>query len=347
MWEKTLISPDTSLAKAIEIIDQTGLQIALVIDQERHLIGTVTDGDVRRAILRHMTLNQPVIKAMNSNPSYVCSEQARENAVLIMKQKKLRQIPVLNRDKQVIGLEIADDLIHLPVRSNWVILMAGGMGKRLQPLTDACPKPLLKVGDKPVLETILESFIEQGFKRFYISVNYMAHMIMDYFGDGSKWAVEIVYLNEPYPLGTAGPLAMLPVKPQEPVLLMNGDVLTKVNYRKLLEFHVENMTSATMCIKQQYNQIPYGVVKIYNNRLQQIIEKPSQHIFVNAGLYIFNPEILSYVPRGKRCDIPDLFKLLLDEGKEIAVFPIREYWIDIGRFDEYERANHEFGEVFG
>lgn len=346
MWKNVLITPDTPIVKAIEIIDRSGLQIALVVNENGRLLGTVTDGDIRRAILKHLNLDKAVSTAMNPAPCYVYREQPRENAIFIMKSKKLHQIPVLDEDHCVVGLEIADELFTPTVRDNWVLLMAGGLGRRLEPLTENCPKPLLKVGDKPVLETILESFAEQGFRHFYISVNYKAEMIKKYFGNGSRWAVEIKYLHERKSLGTAGALGLLPEKPRNPLLMMNGDILTKMNYGKLLDFHQMNQTEATLCVKEYNNQVPYGVVTVQNNRLLRIEEKPEQRFFISGGIYVFNPVALDYVPSGSTLDIPVLLKTLLAHGKEIAVFPIREYWIDIGRFDDFERANNEFGQVF-
>lgn len=345
MWRKILISADTPIVKAIEIIDRSGLQIALVVNENGRLLGTVTDGDIRRAILKHLNLNEAVTTAMNPVPCFVYREQARENAILLMKSKKLHQIPVLDEGHHVVGLEITDEIFTPPPRDNWVLLMAGGLGRRLEPLTEKCPKPLLKVGDKPILETILESFVEQGFRHFYISVNYKAEMITKHFENGSRWGVEIKYLQESKSLGTAGALGLLP-KPKEPMLLMNGDILTKMNYGKLLDFHKTNQTEATICVKEYNNQIPYGVVTIQKNRLLKIEEKPQQHFFISGGIYVFNPTVLDYVPPGLTLDIPILFKTLLAQEKEIAVFPIREYWIDIGRFADYERANNDFAKVF-
>jgi len=346
MWKEVLITPDTPVVKAIEIIDRAALQIVLVINEKGQLLGTVTDGDIRRAILKHQSLDEPVREIMNPNPRFIYKDQPRENAILLIRKSKVRQIPVLDEQHRVLGLEIADELLEPPARNNWVILMAGGIGSRLKPLTASCPKPLLKVGNKPVLETILESFVEQGFHHFYISVNYKAEMIIDHFGDGSRWAVQIRYLHENKRLGTAGALGLLPSKPEEPLLLMNGDILTKINFGQLLDFHQKNQTEATICIREQHNQIPYGVVAIHNNRLKQIDEKPVQHFFINAGLYVLNPRVLEYIPAGSYFDIPDLLKSLMNKGNEIAVFPVREYWIDIGRFDDLERANNEFSEVF-
>lgn len=346
MWRETLINPDTSIIKAIEIIDRTGLQIALVVDEEGRLLGTVTDGDIRRGILKHLGHDEPVAKVMNPDPCFISQDQSRENALLLMKNMRLHQIPILDRQQRVVGLEIADDLMNSPTRRNTVVLMAGGLGRRLQPLTEQCPKPMLKVGDKPLLETIMEGFIDQGFRIFYISVHYKADIIMRHFGNGSRWAVKISYLHETKPLGTAGALGILPEKPQEPMLMMNGDILTRINLAKLLDFHKNTHSIATICIKEYSHQLPYGVVTIGSNRVKKIDEKPIQKFFINGGLYVFNPEVLEYIPADSYLDVPDLLKILLQQGKEVAAFPIREYWIDIGRSSDYERATQDYKKEF-
>ncbi|MBU7008494.1 nucleotidyltransferase family protein [Phosphitispora fastidiosa] len=346
MWRNVLITPKTPIVKAIDIIDRSGLRIALVVNDNGRLLGTVTDGDIRRAILKQLSLDEAVSVVMNPAPSYVYSEQSRQNAIQLMKSKKLHQIPVLDKGHHVVGLEIADELFAPPSRDNWVMLMAGGLGRRLEPLTENCPKPLLKIGNKPLLETILESFAEQGFRHFYISVNYKAEMIKKHFGDGSHWAVDIKYLQEGKSLGTAGALGLLPAKPEEPLLLMNGDILTKMNYGKLLDFHYKNLAEATICVKEYNNQIPYGVVTVKKDRLLKIEEKPQHHFFISGGIYVFNPAVLDYVPHGSSLDIPDLLRTLLAQEKKIAAFPIREYWIDIGHFDDYQKANNDFAKVF-
>lgn len=347
MWEKALISPGISIAKAIRVIDETALQIALVVDERGRLLGTVTDGDIRRALLKHPDLEDAVGRIMNTRPCFIYEGQSRDQALLLMGSRKVRQIPVLGPDRRVVGLETADQLLNPPQKDNWVMLMAGGMGRRLHPITASCPKPLLKVGDKPILETILENFVEQGFHNYYFSIHYKGEMIRQHFGDGSRWGVEIHYLYENRRLGTAGALSLLPERPEKPLLLMNGDILTRVGFGRLLDFHSQSLTAATACIKEQCNQIPYGVVSFEKNRLQKIEEKPRKCFFINAGLYVLNPEVLDLVPVDTYLDIPDLFQSLLHNGKEIAVFPIREYWIDIGRLDDYEKANSEFTEVFG
>lgn len=345
-WKDVLISPDTTILKAIEIIDASSLQIVLVVNEKGQLLGTVTDGDVRRAILRGITLDMPVRDIMFQSPTVAGSHETRDAIVAKMKAKQLRQIPLVDQNGCVIGLDIWDDLIAVPERDNIVVLMAGGLGSRLGELTKDCPKPLLRVGDKPVLETILENCKEYGFSRYYISVNYKAGMVKEYFGDGSRWGVDIRYIEENKRLGTAGALGLLPEIPASPLLVMNADVLTKINFKHLMEFHEEHQSIATMCVREYEFQVPFGVVQVDDHRLTDILEKPVHRLFVNAGIYVLDPEAIDLVPRNDYFDMPFLFEALLQKKKEVTAFPIREYWLDIGRMDDLEKAKGEYSEVF-
>jgi dTDP-glucose pyrophosphorylase/predicted transcriptional regulator len=345
-WKKVLVSPDASIRDAIRIIDQGALKIALVVDGENRLVGTVSDGDVRRGILGCCDLESAVSGIMNSSPSVAGKNDGREKILALMRQKQIHQIPLVDEEGVLIGLEVIDSLLNMGRRENWVVLMAGGLGSRLKQLTAGTPKPLLMVGDKPILETILDNFIEHGFSRFFISVNYKSEMIEEYFGDGSRWGVRIEYLREDRKLGTAGALGLLPEKPSAPVLVMNGDLLTKVNFRHLLDFHTEQLSFATMCVREYDFQVPYGVVRLDRHRLLSIEEKPVQRFFVNAGIYVLDPDVLEAIPHSAYLDMPSLFGDLVARKKETAVFPIREYWLDIGRMDDFERAQADFAEVF-
>lgn len=345
-WKKILVSPTTPILQAIKIIDAGSLQIALVVDEQNRLQGTVTDGDIRRGILKGITLEKFVSMVMNPNPVTARLNDVKENILSIMKMRGLRQIPVLDEEGSVTSVEFLDELIKLRKRENWVVIMAGGIGSRLRPLTDECPKPLLKIGNKPILETIIENFIEYGFYRFYLSVNYKAEMLKDYFQNGSRWGVEINYLHENKAMGTAGPLGMLPTDAAQPILVMNGDILTKVNFQQLLDFHREHEADATMCVREHAFQIPYGVAKMEKHRLIDIEEKPVQRYFVSAGIYVLEPKTLKLIPSGSHFDMPDLFKRVISQGMEVTTFPIREYWLDIGRMEDLERAKGDYPEVF-
>lgn len=345
-WTKILVSPETPILKAIRIIDDSSMQIVLVVEEGNRLAGTVTDGDIRRGILKGISLANPVREVMNREPTVAHLNEGREHILNLMKKKQFRHIPILDEKNCVVGIEILEDLISVPDCGNWVVLMAGGAGSRLAGLTTDCPKPLLKVGEKPILETILEKFIGYGFRRFFISVNYMADRLEAHFGDGSQWGVDISYLREKKKLGTAGPLGLLPDRPTTPLLVMNGDLLTNVNFRQLLDFHTERGGVATMCVTEYHFQVPYGVVGIEQNHLVGFEEKPVHRFFVNAGIYVLDPATLDHIPRDSYFDMPTLFEKLLAMKREIAPFPIREYWLDIGRLDDLERAKGEYPEIF-
>lgn len=345
-WKQILIPPSASILRAIETIDQGALQIALITDGDGRLLGTVTDGDVRRGILRGVGLDREVSEIMNIHPITASSQDTQETILATMKLRRLQQIPIIDRDGLVIGVQVLADILRSNQRDNWVVLMAGGLGTRLAPLTNDTPKPLLKVGTKPLLETIMQNFIEYGFHKFYLSVNYKAEMIRDYFGDGSRFGVEIRYVHEEKRMGTAGALSLLPERPEETFFVMNGDLLTKVNFQQLLDFHQEHGAAGTMCVREYDFQIPYGVVKTDKHRLMGIVEKPVEHFFVNAGIYVLEPECIDLIPQDEFYDMPSLFEQLIARQRETSVFPIREYWMDIGQMADYERANGEFAEVF-
>ena len=345
-WQQALIGPESTVREAVETIDAAGLQIAIVADEDGRLLGTVTDGDIRRAILRGTSLDDAVAQVMNENPTTAREHDDRETLLRLMRQRNLHQIPLLDATWRVVGLEVLDHLLQPVRRENPVVLMAGGLGSRLSPLTDDTPKPLLHVGAKPILETILEAFVQHGFGRFYLSVNYLAEQVEAHFGDGSQWGVEIEYLRERERLGTAGALSLLPERPTEPLFVMNGDLLTRLNFAHLLDFHAEHAAAATMCVREYEMQVPYGVIETRSHHILDIREKPTERYLVNAGVYVLQPEALDLIPKGKFFDMPELFMRLIQQEQETAVFPIREYWMDIGQVDDFKRANGDYSEVF-
>lgn len=345
-WKNILLLPETPIRETIRVLDASTAKIVLIVDANNRLLGTVTDGDIRRCILKGMSLDEITHKIMNSDPTVAMVDESRESILHVMQRKALHHIPIVDQDRRVVGLETLGELTQLPTRDNWVVLMAGGLGSRLRPLTDECPKPMLKVGNKPLLETILENFIEYGFHRFYISVNYMADVVKAYFGDGSRWGVDIGYLHEDQRLGTAGALSLLPESPTEALLVMNGDLLTKVNFKQLLDFHAGHHAQATMCVREYDFQVPYGVVKIDDQRIICIDEKPIQRFFVNAGIYVLEPASLGFISANTYFDMTTLFEKLIELNKETAVFPIREYWLDVGQLADYDRANGEYRDIF-
>lgn len=323
-------------------MDRSALRIALVVDDTRRLLGTLTDGDVRRALLKHMPLSIPVNQVMCKTPQVAQKDWSRERILAVMERLQLLQLPVVNAEGEVIGLETLHGLLHQRQINNAVFLMAGGFGSRLYPLTETCPKPLLKVGDKPILELILESFVKEGFHRFFISTHYMPEKVREHFGDGSRWGVSIRYTHEEVPLGTAGALGLLPHDEIcEPLLMMNGDLLTTLNYRDLLAFHQDHDSVATMCVRDYQYQIPYGVVKGDGHLIRAMEEKPVQRFFVNAGVYVLSPELVRSVAKGTRVDMPTLLEQSMADGHRVSMFPIREYWLDIGRMEDFQKAQIE------
>jgi dTDP-glucose pyrophosphorylase len=346
-YQKSFLYLPATIKDVMSHLDKKALGIVLVVDEQYRLLGTITDGDVRRAILRGLSLESPADQIMNKTPKIIRAGIENEEAIRIMGDIKVEHLPVVDENEIVVDLKILHDIVQPERKDNWVVLMAGGLGTRLYPLTENTPKPLLKVGGKPLLEIILEGFVRQGFHKFYISVNYKAEMIEDYFGDGSRWGVQVRYLRENKRMGTAGALTLAPESNGLPMIVMNGDLLTKVNFNQLLHFHDQHNSAATMCVRDYTYQLPYGVVNIDRNRLVSLEEKPIKHHFVNAGIYVINQSVINLIPRDTFFDMTSLFETLLQERLEAGVYPIREYWIDIGRIDDFNRANVEYLDVFG
>jgi dTDP-glucose pyrophosphorylase len=346
-WKDIAIQPNATLREALETIDRGARQIALVITDACHLEGTVTDGDIRRALLKGHGLDTPVSEVMNANPVTGLLEEDSRIWQRTMQRHSLRHLPIL--DTRGCVIELVEYLPPSePRRSTPVVIMAGGLGTRLRPLTEEIPKPLIPVGPKPVLETIIENFASQGFENLFLCLNYKGQMIQDYFGDGERLGIGIRYITEDRRLGTAGALSLLPETPREPIIVMNGDLLTKVDFVRLLEFHNKQGFVATMAMREYSHQVPYGVLQVGEGyRIQRLTEKPIERHYVNAGIYVLSPEALSLVPEQKFYDMPSLFQRLMDMQRPVGSFPLRDYWIDIGRIEDLERASVEFAEMFG
>lgn len=345
-WKKVLISESTPIREAIKVIDDGALQIALVVDKNERLLGTITDGDVRRGILQGIALEEPAARIMNINPRVAQGHQSRAEILKLLRQKTLHQVPVVDLGGRLVGLEVIDDLMRPQTRDNLVVIMAGGLGSRLGHLTKDCPKPMLRVGGKPILDTIIEKILESGFRNFCLAVNYKAEMIKDHFGDGSKHGCNIEYLHEKEPLGTVGALSLMPTRPVSPTLVINGDVLTKVDFNHLLSFHHEHNAKATMCVREYDIQVPYGVVKVDGHRFVGIEEKPAHKFFINAGIYVLDPDALAMLTPSEHCDMPSLLNRVAQKDQETAVFPVREYWLDLGQIEDFNRAKGEYDGEF-
>lgn len=342
---KLLYVTDT-IGKAMRTIDASAGAIGLVVDEHGRLIGTVSDGDVRRALLRGFTLESSLADVMNRNPLSVANDADPEKVRAMMREKAIRHVPVIDRERRIVELRTIEDYLRPAARPNTVVILAGGEGVRLRPLTEKCPKPMLPLGKQPILEVIVERLKQLGFSRMFISVNYRAEMITDHFKDGANFGIEIRYLRESKPLGTAGPLSLLPETPREPILVMNGDIVTKLNFPSMIDFHAEHGSAATMAVREYEVQIPYGVININDMTISSVQEKPVQRHLVSGGIYVFSPEVLSLVPRDTRYDMPDLFNELKARNLSAAPFFVREYWLDIGRLDDLNQARIDFHDLF-
>lgn len=344
-WKHILITPNHTIRDALTCINNESLRVALVVDANNTLLGVVTDGDIRRGLLNNLSLDTSVFEVMNTKPITVSTETSNSSLIKLMKEKNILFVPRLNNG-QVVGLETLHDAIKTPRYDNPVFLMAGGFGTRLKPLTDNCPKPMLKIGKKPILEIVIQSFINAGFWNFYISTHYMADQIREYFGNGSQWKININYVHEELPLGTGGALGLLPKDiPDLPVIMMNGDVLTNVDLQQLLIFHTESCADVTMCVRKYEYQVPYGVIEGKGNRVINMTEKPIQCYFVNAGIYVVDSDVVKSVPVNFKIDMPKLLERKMELGRNILMFPIHEYWMDIGRMDDFKQAQYDISSL--
>ena len=345
-WKEICVRPDATIRQAMTALDRGAMQIALVVDDSFHLAGTLTDGDVRRALLDGRSMDTPVAEVMNPNPVTGLVAEGRDIWQRTMQRHALRHLPLLD-SAGCVGDLARYELPSEPERNTPVIIMAGGLGARLRPLTNDIPKPLLKVGSRPVLETIVENFAEQGFRHITLCINYRGDLIREHCGDGSRWDVEISYVEEPDRMGTAGALTLLGEAPGEPFIVMNGDLLTKVDFVRLLDFHRRQGFAATVAMREYSHRIPYGVLEIDDDyKVQRMVEKPVERHYVSAGIYILEPDTIDLIPRGEYYDMPSLFNALMERSRTVGSFPLRDYWIDIGRIEDLEQASAEFSEMF-
>ena len=345
-FEKIKLTPTSTLKDALKIIDSGAMKIALVLDDDNKLVGTVTDGDTRRGLLNGLSLNDCIESIVFQNPTVCSINDSKEEILQKAVDKKVYQIPIVDQDGKLVGIEELDELLKPSDHPNKVVLMAGGLGTRLRPLTNDTPKPLLEVGNKPILETIIQSFVKYGFKNIILSVNYKSHMIEEYFGDGSQFGVNLEYVHEAKSMGTAGALSLMREKLDQPFFVMNGDLLTNVNFEHMLDYHMSHNSSATMGVREYDFQVPYGVVNVNDHQIVSIEEKPVHKFFVSAGIYLLDNKILEFILDDQFFDMPILFEKLIEAHKTAISFPIREYWLDIGRMSDFEQANSDYSEVF-
>lgn len=338
-WRKALLPGDSTLQQAIQSLDCSGLQIVLVVSPGDTLLGTLTDGDIRRGLLRGLDMKSSINSIVQHSPLVVPAQMGREVVLQLMQTNKFHQLPIVDEHRRVVGLHLWDELIAPGERSNLMVIMAGGRGVRLRPLTENCPKPLLPVNGKPMLEHIIERARLEGFQRFVLAVHYLSHMIEEHFGDGSRWHVQIDYLHEEMPLGTAGALGLLKPRPGSALLVTNGDVLTDIRYSELLDFHQRNGAAATMAVRLHEWQHPFGVVRTKGVDIVGFEEKPVTRSHINAGIYVLEPTALDAINEREPCDMPTLFSRLQERGARTIVYPMHEPWLDVGRPGDYDAAN--------
>lgn len=340
-WKESLVNPDTSIRICMRVIDRNSLKTAFVVDESNMLIGSVSDGDIRRGLLNNSSMEDPVSSVMNRGPAYCPLSTPKSGIIKLLEKMEIFCLPLLS-DGKVVGIESIISAQKIEGKENPVFVMAGGFGTRLRPLTDNCPKPMLPVGEKPILEHIVERLKHQGFINFYLSTHYMPEVITEYFGDGSRWDVRITYVHENEPLGTAGALSLLPEDiPDLPIILLNGDVLTDLNFARLLEHHNSNKFDATMCLREIENQVSYGVVELEQGKVVGMREKPTYRHNINTGIYVLSPSFYKSLERNKKTDMPTLLLEGIGAGKHVGAATHSGYWLDIGRMADYQKAQND------
>jgi len=344
-----VLGPKATIRSAMDGMTKSRVGLALVTDASRKLLGVIVDIDIRRALLRGGGLDTPVQSAMNRKPVTIPAGATREAIAAAFRAHAKSHLPLVDAKGRLTGLVERSDFATIAPRfGNRVVVMAGGAGIRLRPLTENTPKPMLRLGDKPILEHLVAQMAEAGFSRFSFTVNYLADQIKRHFGDGSKWGVEIDYVHETKPLGTAGALGVLKSGDTEPLIVLNGDILTKVDFAALLSFHRAEKGLATICVKHHEIQVPYGVVEQSRRKLHRFVEKPTQRFLVNAGIYVLDPKVLAWIPKRRACDMPEFLSLIRARRRGgVACFPMQEYWLDIGSHQEFRRAEVDITDLFG
>ena len=339
----------TTVRDAMRVINHGACQIALVVDNENFLQGIVTDGDIRRALLNGITLDDSISKAMNANPVTLAQGTSVMASKEIMRENGFSHLPVVDDGGYLIGLMQLNDATNVAViqKTTPIIIMAGGLGLRLRPLTENLPKPMLLVGKRPVLEQIIRQMKKQGFKNFTLSLNYLSDIIRAHFGNGESLGVRIDYIEEIKRMGTAGALSLLKNYPNENFIVMNADVLTTATFDSILDFHVHQGSIITVFAREFNMQVPYGVFETDGTRLISLKEKPSHQYLINAGIYVLSPEVFKYIQHDELLDMPTLINKVLGDGGNIAVYSSDEYWIDIGSSKDLDRARAEYGAIFG
>jgi len=343
-WEKALLPINATLQQAISKLNETGCQVTIITTPDRILLGILTDGDIRRGLLRNMGMDSSIEPIVEREPLVAPPSLGRGPVLELMQANKIHQLPIVDESGRVVGLHLLDELMGPRQHTSLMIIMAGGQGTRLRPHTKNCPKAMLPIDGKPMLGHIIESAKAEGFKRFILTVHYLGNMIEEYCGDGRRWDVQIDYLREESPLGTAGGLSLLNPRPETPFIVSNADVITNICYNDILRYHCSHGASATMAVRVHEWQHPFGVVRTQGIKIVGFEEKPIVRNHINAGVYVLNPDTLDTLKTGEHCDMPTLFTRLQGSDAQTIVYPIHEPWLDVGRVDDLKRAQSERSE---
>jgi dTDP-glucose pyrophosphorylase len=337
--EACRVNPTATLRECIQAIDIGAKGIALVVGDDGRLIATITDGDIRRALLAGSGLDQSLEKLVREkqrNPIAAAVDTPEDQLVRIMTEGTVRHLPLVDGDDKVVGIALLDELVReyeLPIRA---VVMAGGLGLRLRPLTETVPKPLLPVGERPLLEILVDQLRDSGIRQINITTHYLGESIREHIGDGERFGVNVEYVDEKEPLGTAGALSL--IESNEPLLVVNGDILTRVDFRAMLRFHQKHEADMTVGVRQQTFDVPFGVVHTQGTQVDAFEEKPSASYLVNTGIYLLESHVRKLVPADSPSDMPSLISAVMENGGRVSAFPIHEYWTDIGRMDDYAKA---------
>lgn len=336
---KLCLPPSGSIRDALAVIERGSEGICLMVDENQRLLGTVTDGDIRRALLKGASLEDCVEPFARRQFTSVPVHASRAEVIDLMQARQLHQIPILDEEGRLKGLHLLHEILGSQPRPNWAVIMAGGKGTRLGELTKSTPKPMLKVAGRPILERLVLHLVGCGIRRIFISTNYLASIIEDHFGDGSRFGCRIDYLREntEEPLGTGGSLSLLPEQPEHPVFVCNGDLVTQVDVASLFDFHQEGSYLATIGVRNYAHEIPFGCLEVQDGRVNSIVEKPTVTQLINAGIYILSPEIIQRVPR-KFFPITELFDEAVRRQDRIGAFEIIDEWIDVGQREQLKQA---------
>lgn len=326
------------LRQALRSLDSSALGIVLVEDTAGRVRGTITDGDIRRALLAGATLDSAVDDHLKREFAAVGVATSRAEVLDLMQSRWLSQVPILDEDGRLIGLHTLHEILGASPRPNWAVVMAGGRGERLRPLTDTVPKPMLRVAGRPILERIILHLVGFGIRRIFLAVNYKAEVIEEYFGDGTPFGCSLEYLKEEAPLGTGGALSLLPSPPTHSTLVLNGDLLTQFDVASLMSFHERGGYRVTIGIHEYTHTVPFGVVELDDDRIVRMREKPSEIWLANAGIYVLEPEVIARVPRGGAYPLPALVEECLERQEPVGAFRVESDWIDVGRQTELSRA---------